>query len=367
MLRLGQRLGGGQPSGHRASLPVAARRASRAFHRHSSSPATSRFAGSTASYWRRARSASYRAWVSASSAWAARFRACSCSRIAGPPRGAAFDAQRLVTTAIPRWPPAASTRTAAECDARTRPVIQMRIAAAVANAHALVAVVADAEPPAAMPAAQQAGQQPVPAANRARGPPRPPACCIVGDHALVPFILRPGNIALVVIHDQYIPLLTVPVQPTPDALAPVLDGDAAAPCDRRRRRRRRSDWSADLWIVLYTGSFHTTRRPSPMSSTAGSRTSSWRSHRCTCRMLCNAANLRNTSPIASCHPPVRVLGDAVVSDLHVADRDVEEQLTALRLLPQRFERALAQQRQLQLADIDPCMPSNNRSFGRRGS
>ena len=77
-----------------------------------------------------------------------------------------------------------------------------------------------------MPAAQQAGQQPVPAPNRAARHHTHPRG-VVGDHALVPFILRPGNIALVVIHDQYIPLLAFPVQPTPDALAPILDGDTA--------------------------------------------------------------------------------------------------------------------------------------------
>ena len=49
------------------------------------------------------------------------------------------------------------------------------------------------------------------------------------------------------------------------------------------------------------------------------------------------------------HAPVGVLRDPVVPDLHVAACDAQEQLTATRLLPEGFERALAQQRQLHLA------------------
>ncbi len=48
------------------------------------------------------------------------------------------------------------------------------------------------------------------------------------------------------------------------------------------------------------------------------------------------------------HPQVGVLCDPVVPDLHVADRDAQEQLAATRLLSEGFERTLAQQRQLHL-------------------
>ena len=58
----------GQPSGRRASLPVVARpRAGRSIGIRARRPRGGS-PGSTASYWRRAKSASYRAWVSASSA-----------------------------------------------------------------------------------------------------------------------------------------------------------------------------------------------------------------------------------------------------------------------------------------------------------
>ena len=49
------------------------------------------------------------------------------------------------------------------------------------------------------------------------------------------------------------------------------------------------------------------------------------------------------------HAQIRILGDPVAPDLHVAHGDAEEELAAARLLAQRLERALAQQRQLHLA------------------
>ena len=48
-------------------------------------------------------------------------------------------------------------------------MVDMRTAAAIPNARAIGAAVGDVEPTSAMPATQQAGEQPVPAA----GPERP--------------------------------------------------------------------------------------------------------------------------------------------------------------------------------------------------
>ena len=105
-------------------------------------------------------------------------------------------------------------------------MVEMRTATAVANALAIDTAVGDVEPPSAMPAPQQTGEQPLPAANRAARQQTIPSR-VVGDHTLVPLVLRPRNIALVVIHDQHVPLLAFPGEPTADALAPVLDGDTA--------------------------------------------------------------------------------------------------------------------------------------------
>src|SRR5260370_7624059 len=48
-------------------------------------------------------------------------------------------------------------------------------------------------------------------------------------------------------------------------------------------------------------------------------------------------------------PLVRVLLDPVAPRLHIASRNAEEQRAASRFLLQRFMRALAEQRQLELA------------------
>ena len=116
---------------------------------------------------------------------------------------------------------------AAERDAPVlRPMVETRTATAVANALALGTAVGDVDPSSAMPATQQTGEQPLPAANRAAGQPTIPSG-VVRDHTLVPLVLRPRNIALVVILDQYVPLLAFPREPTRDALAAVLDRDPA--------------------------------------------------------------------------------------------------------------------------------------------
>jgi hypothetical protein len=49
------------------------------------------------------------------------------------------------------------------------------------------------------------------------------------------------------------------------------------------------------------------------------------------------------------HALIGILGDPVVPDLQIAHGDIEEELAPARLLAQRFERALTQDRQLHLA------------------
>ena len=214
-----------------------------------------------------------------------------------------------------------------------------------------------------MSAAQQAGQQPVPAANRAARHHTHPGG-VVGDHALVPFILRPGNIALVVIHDQYIPLLTFPVQPTPDALAPILDGDTAprstegvgAAVDRIGQQFVNRAVHGQLPRHAPAFAFVLDRRQSHVLLTEPQMHLPDALQR---------SELPEHQPDRLLHAPVRVLGDAVVPDLDVADRDAEEQLTAPRLLAQGFERALAQQRQLQWSSWGSSSRSATKPSGGR--
>ena len=68
-------------------------------------------------------------------------------------------------------------------------MVGMRTAKAIPNARAIGTAVGDVEPTSAT---QQAGEQPVPAANSAARQQTVPGG-VVGDHALVPFILRPGT------------------------------------------------------------------------------------------------------------------------------------------------------------------------------
>ena len=145
------------------SAPSASRRArsseSRSFHRRSSSAVTRRFAGSTASYWRRARSAVPRLGqhqlrvVSSVGALLFAHRHRLESRLDAK-RAQDFRGHRRVDAH------------AAECDAPVlRPMVETRTATATANALALDAAVGNVDPSSAMPATQQTGEQPLAAVN----------------------------------------------------------------------------------------------------------------------------------------------------------------------------------------------------------
>src|SRR5262249_55252726 len=77
--------------------------------------------------------------------------------------------------------------------------------AMIAADVALRAVVADKQPASAMAAAQQAGQQRLPLAHRAAHH-HALAVGIVSDQPLVPFIVRPRQVALVMVDEQDCPV-----------------------------------------------------------------------------------------------------------------------------------------------------------------
>ena len=85
-----------------------------------------------------------------------------------------------------------------ERDAGPGAVVEMRAAAAVADAVTLGAAVMDMHAPAAVPAAQQAREQRIASADGASRH-QAPAVGVVGDQPLVPLELLPANVALVVI------------------------------------------------------------------------------------------------------------------------------------------------------------------------
>ena len=204
------------------------------------------------------------------------------------------------------------------------------------------------DPSSAVPATQQTGEQPLPAADRAARQPTIPSG-VVRDHALVPLVLRPGNIALVVIHDQYVPLLAFPGEPTPDALAPVLDRDPAP--------RSAEGAGAAVDRVGQQSVNRLVDRKLPHHSSAGVAEFDRRQlHVLLPKPEMDLPDALELGELpeheANCFldPQIGVLGDTVVPDLHVADRDVQEQLAATCLLSEGFERALTQQRQLHFTE-----------------
>src|SRR5262245_4495257 len=73
-------------------------------------------------------------------------------------------------------------------------------------------------------AAEEAGQQGFTAANGASAH-EPLAIGIVSDQLLIPFELRPGNIAFVAVTDQNLPTAPVALHTADHVLAPVLNRD----------------------------------------------------------------------------------------------------------------------------------------------
>src|SRR5437870_12550825 len=80
---------------------------------------------------------------------------------------------------------------------------------------------------AAMTTAQKSGQQQLSAPNRSLDGGAAFASGVVGDHALVPLELLPGDVGLMMILDQYIPFALRSMHATPHALAPLLDAHLA--------------------------------------------------------------------------------------------------------------------------------------------
>src|SRR5215831_9569060 len=80
---------------------------------------------------------------------------------------------------------------------------------------------------AAMTTAQKSGQQQLSAPYRSLDRGAAFAGGVVGDHALVPLELLPGDVGRVMILDQNIPFGHRPMHATPHALAPLLDAHFA--------------------------------------------------------------------------------------------------------------------------------------------
>ena len=105
---------------------------------------------------------------------------------------------------------------------RIAAVVEMAAPAVIAARAAVLAAVGDVQLAAAVPAAQQAGQQRLAAPDRAAAH-EALAVGVVGDQPLVPLELRPANVALVVVADQNLPAAAILAEAAHDPLAAGLD------------------------------------------------------------------------------------------------------------------------------------------------
>ena len=179
-----------------------------------------------------------------------------------------------------------------------------------------------------MPASQQAGQQ------RATAPHRSLDFRFIGrDQAAIAFIFLPGDIALVVLEDQYLPLLRIAPDLVHDTLAPLLDYPPPP--------RATVGVGARVYRVgqdLADGIVHRQLPGDTPSMNAGVK----RAIREFDPFLPEPQEyLANTPELGEfaeyvpnrvAHPLVGVERDGVAADLHVSGRQVQEQLAPLRLL-----------------------------------
>ena len=149
--------------------------------------------------------------------------------------------------------------------------------------------------------------------------------------------------------DQNIPFGHRPLHATPDALASVLDADAA------RRAPERIGAGIDrigqdvVHDVVGRQSPHDAVRLASCATWPAIRCLRLCSQMCTCRTLWSSANFVKTSCRASCTRWSGFFSMRSRPTLHIAGGDAEEQRAAARLLLQRLLRALAEQRQFKLA------------------
>src|SRR5213079_1449457 len=98
---------------------------------------------------------------------------------------------------------------------------------------------------AAMTTAQESWQQQLSAPDRSLDGGAAFAGGVVGDHALVPLELLPGDVGLMMILDQYIPFAHRSMHATPHALAPLLDAHLARRAPETIQRSRRGPKVSD--------------------------------------------------------------------------------------------------------------------------
>ena len=201
---------------------------------------------------------------------------------------------------------------------------------------------------AAMTTAQKSGQQQLSAPYRSLDRGAAFAGGVVGDHALVPLELLPGDVGRVMILDQNIPFGHRPMHATPHALAPLLDAHLA--------RRAPEGIGASIDRIGQNVMHDIVARQSPDDP---ARLAVARLHwqldafvaQPEVNLTCALELGKFCEDELQCIPdaPVRILLDPVAPDSDIPSSNTEDQCTAARLLLQRLLRTLTKQRQLKLA------------------
>jgi hypothetical protein len=226
-------------------------------------------------------------------------------------------------------------------------VIDLATAAVVAPRATILATVSDVEFATAMAAAKNTGEQGLAASHRT---PTHEALAIgvVSDQTLIPLELGPANVTLVMVEDQSLPLTTIFAESAHDPLATALDRDAAAGAaenvcpsiDRVCQYvvDRIVDRELPLDVAAVQAITHGGQRQALVAKPQMNLT-----------QRLHLGELAKDEGERLLDAPIRVLVDLIVGHLHVTDGHREEQFSAPRLLLQRLQRPLTEDRELHLA------------------
>jgi hypothetical protein len=172
---------------------------------------------------------------------------------------------------------------------------------------------------------------------------------IIGDHPLVPLELGPGDVALVLILEQDVPLGQWATHAALHPLAALLDPDLAH-CSPEGIRPSIDGVSQD--VVHGVVEWRPPDDAAPLCravACGGQRDAFLAQPHMHLSHTLKRSKLREHYPEGILHSLVRVLLDSVAPGFDIAGRDTEEQRAAACFLLQRLLRALAKQRELELA------------------
>src|SRR4051794_10925539 len=208
-------------------------------------------------------------------------------------------------------------------------MVEVAATAVIAPGAAVRAAVGDVELAAAMAAAQEAGEQRFAAPHRSSAH-EALAVGVVADQALVPLELGPANVALVVVEDQSLPGAAILAEAAHDALAAGLDGHAtpgppegvSAGVDRVGQ---------DVVECVVDGQLPGDAAPLRAIADRRQRQALVAHPEVNLPNRLQLGELGEDERDRLLNPTIRVLLDAVVVRLAVADRDGEEEFAAARL------------------------------------